>query len=99
MKSGPMICSQGEVRRMLVPPSEMASFRSVIVVTKDRLWIRFMRVFKGLGDEVRPDDLFPRRGPKDVGAAIGDGFVPICNRCNEGSPLDPLHARIQRPWR
>src|ERR1019366_7178931 len=34
-----------------------------------------MRVFKGLGDEVRPDDLFPRRGPKDVGAAIGDGFV------------------------
>src|ERR1035437_645852 len=47
----------------------------VIVVTKNRFGIRFMSVFESLGDEVRPDDLFPRRGAKDVGASVGKRLV------------------------
>src|ERR1017187_3590100 len=34
-----------------------------------------MGVFEGLGDEIRPDDLLPRRGAKDVRAAVGKSFV------------------------
>ena len=50
-------------------------FQAVVVVAEDRIRIRFVGVFEGLGDEVRPDDLRPERVPQDVRAAVGDGLV------------------------
>ena len=49
--------------------------QTIIVVAEDRIRIRFVGVFEGLGDEVRPDDLQPERVPQDVRAAVGDGLV------------------------
>ena len=58
---------------------ELAAFcrilQRVIVVAEDRIRVRFVGVFKRLGDEVRPDDLHPGRVPQDVGAAVGNGLV------------------------
>src|SRR6185436_13633918 len=50
--------------------------QAIVVVTKNRVGIGFVRVLKRLGDEVRPDDFQPKRVPQNVRAsAVGDGLV------------------------
>ena len=57
----------------------------IVVIAEDRVRVRFVGVLKSLGDEVRPDDLEPRRLPQ--------GPV-LVERLVDHVPLDNLAAEV-----
>src|ERR1019366_611678 len=69
-----MLCLQ-----LLDQSDELAALlrvlQTIVVIAQDRIRIGFVCVFKGLGNEIRADDLLPERVAKNVGAAIGERLV------------------------